>query len=421
MNRHQRRKAQKQSAKRPHEQLLAAAFAQHRAGDVDGAMAGYLQVLAADPRNLDALMNLGHACTAQGRQAEALGHYRRALTLAPDVAAVHHHLGVALLVFGRWDEAAAHLFRAVALQPDRAEAYRDLGSALLQSGRRAEAAQALERAVLLDPLFTTAYVELARAVFDDQRPGPAVDALTRAVASDPGHVWARYLLGVALDLQGQRSAADVQFGSLHPDPKVFAGAVDSWRYVREHRTPATRIFTTTRDTLLHAIAAAPPEGLVLELGVRYGISTRWIAGATGGTVHGFDSFEGLPEGWHIQPRGIYSTHGEVPELPPGVELHVGLFEETLPPFVAATKEPVRFMNVDCDLYSSTRTVLENLGERLVPGAVIVFDEYLINDAWREDEYKAFQEEVARRGLRYEYLAFGIPTGQAAVRVLDAGG
>lgn len=50
----------------------------------------------------------------------------------------------------------------------------------------------------------------------------------------------------------------------------------------------------------------------------------------------------------------------------------------------------------------------------------MFDEYLINDWWREDEYKAFQEAVAQRGWRYEYLAFSLFTGQAVVQILGEG-
>jgi tetratricopeptide (TPR) repeat protein len=417
MNRNQRRHAKHHAAKRPQDAILAAALASHRAGDVAAAVAGYRRVLDLDPRNLDALMNLGHAGAAEGKQAEALRLYRRALAVAPRRAAVHRDLARVLTDFGRWDEAWAHAAQAIALEPDSAEAFFGLGTILLDSGRRAEAVPALERAVVLNPLYADGWVELARALFDPARIGPALDALTRAVASDAGHVWARFLLGVALDLAGQASAAKAQLASLHRDPKVFAGAVDSWRYVQEHRAPTTRLFTTTRETLLHALAAAPAEGLVVELGVRYGITTRWIAAAASGPVHGFDSFEGLPEGWHVQPKGIYSTHGEVPELPANVELHVGLFHDTLPAFLATTAGPLRFAHVDCDLYSSTRTVLEALGDRIVPGSVLLFDEYLINDAWREDEHKAFQEHVAARGLRYEYLAFGIPSGQAAVRVL----
>jgi hypothetical protein len=95
---------------------------------------------------------------------------------------------------------------------------------------------------------------------------------------------------------------------------------------------------------------------------------------------------------------------------------VGLFDDTLPPMLAKHAGPVRLVNVDCDLYSSTRTALTLLADRLVPGSVLVFDEYLVNDRWREDEYKAFRELVEERALRYEYLAFNLVTGQAVVRM-----
>lgn len=416
MNRRTRRMAQAK-ARAPHETLLTQAIAHHRAGELALALEGYRRVLEIAPRNVDALMNVGHLHTAEGRQSAALAAYRRALEAGPVHAGVHHHLANALCTFGRYDAALAHYAQAIALEPGRAEAHQDLGVALLEIGRKAEAIEALSRATIINPLLGAAYTQLARAAFDDRDPKAAIDALTRAVLSDAGDVWARFLLAVALDLSGNRKAADEHLASLHPDRAVFAGAADSWRYVREHRGPGTRFFTTTREVLLHALSHAGVEGMTLELGVRYGISTRWIAGATSGPVHGFDSFEGLPEDWHIQPKGIYSTHGEVPELPANVALHVGLFSDTLPPFVKETAGPIRFMNVDCDLYSSTRTALDALADRVVPGTVIVFDEYLLNDRWREDEFKAFQELVAERGWRYEYLAFGFPTGQAAVKIL----
>jgi len=134
-------------------------------------------------------------------------------------------------------------------------------------------------------------------------------------------------------------------------------------------------------------------------------------------VHGFDSFEGLPEQWHVQPKGAYSTCGEVPEVPPNVELHIGWFDATLPVFVGKNDQPVRFINVDCDLYSSTKTVLDQLAPRIQPGTVLVFDEYVGNDRWRQDEFKAFQEAVVEHGWRYEYLAFSVTDFQGSVRIL----
>jgi hypothetical protein len=48
------------------------------------------------------------------------------------------------------------------------------------------------------------------------------------------------------------------------------------------------------------------------------------------------------------------------------------------------------------------------------GSVIVFDEYIGNEKWREDEYKAFQEAVKKYGWTYEYIAFSVFTKQVAV-------
>ena len=44
-------------------------------------------------------------------------------------------------------------------------------------------------------------------------------------------------------------------------------------------------------------------------------------------------------------------------------------------------------------------------------------EYLMFEDWRDHEFKAFQEFIADRGLRYEYMAFGIFSKQALVRIL----
>jgi tetratricopeptide (TPR) repeat protein len=403
------------------QRTLDLALEQHQKGQLDPAIEGYRVVLAAAPQQIDALMNLGAALTSAGRPGEAAIQLRRARAAAPDLARLHNDAGLCFAELGRWEEALDAFQAAATLAPAAGTPWKNLGRALVEVGREADAVTALQQAVLVEPLLAEAWFELARATFDAARPGPAIEALTRAVASDPAFVFARFLLGAALDLAGDARAAAHQFASLHEDKSVLAGAVDSWRYARERRTPATRFFLATRKTLLFALEQATLEGLSLELGVRYGMSARWIAEAAPGRIlHGFDSFEGLPEAWHIQPKGVYSTHGERPEVPANVELHVGLFEETLPRFCASSAGPVRFLNVDCDLYSATKTALDVLGDRLVEGTIVVFDEYLVNDRWREDEHKAFQEAVAARKWQYEYLAFNLFTGQAVVRMGGVG-
>ncbi len=171
------------------------------------------------------------------------------------------------------------------------------------------------------------------------------------------------------------------------------------------------------ELVRYALEQADKPGLTLEFGVGRGKSMRWIAPRVEGTVHGFDSFEGIQEHWNGNPIGSFAQK-KLPKVPGNVEFHVGYFDATLPAFLAAHPEPVAFLHVDSDLYSSTVTVFDALGDRLQPGAVILFDEYYNFHRWQQHEFRAFQEFVGRVGLRYEYIAYSVTGQQVAVRVLE---
>jgi hypothetical protein len=159
------------------------------------------------------------------------------------------------------------------------------------------------------------------------------------------------------------------------------------------------------------------DGLYLEFGVGRGKSMRWIAPRVEGTVHGFDSFEGIQEHWNGNPIGSFAQ-SKRPSVPDNVLFHVGYFDATLPGFLETYEEPVAFLHVDCDLYSSTVTIFEGLGDRLQPGAIVLFDEYYNFHRWQQHEFRAFQEFVERSGLEYEYIAFSVTGQQVAVRILE---
>jgi hypothetical protein len=173
------------------------------------------------------------------------------------------------------------------------------------------------------------------------------------------------------------------------------------------------------DLLGFALSRAPQEGLVLEFGVEKGASLRHLAGLTARTVHGFDSFEGLPGDWHgtREAKGAFSLQGRLPKVPGNARLHVGWFDATLPAFLAADPAACALIHVDCDIYASTVSVFTNLGPRIRPGTVIVFDEYFNYPGWRQHEYKAFQEFIAASGLQYRYLGFSAEKGHVAVRIV----
>ena len=82
------------------------AFDAHLKGALDGAVAGYQEVVAAQPTHVDAWGNLCIALCNLGRAEEAAEAGRRALALRPDIAALNINLAAALKVLGQFGDAA---------------------------------------------------------------------------------------------------------------------------------------------------------------------------------------------------------------------------------------------------------------------------------------------------------------------------
>lgn len=201
--------------------------------------------------------------------------------------------------------------------------------------------------------------------------------------------------------------------------RVLAAA-SSADYLGRHMRMARNLKKS--DALLEfALSQCSLEGLVLEFGVFQGKSLRYIAGCVGQTrtVYGFDSFEGLPEDWTgFQRKGRFALEGTAPRFEePNIELVPGWFDRTLPAFLAAHGGPARFIHADADLYSSTVTILTALRARIVPGTVIVFDEYFNYPGWEHHEFRAFREFIGESGLRYEYLGYASGEFAVAVRIV----
>ena len=188
-------------------------------------------------------------------------------------------------------------------------------------------------------------------------------------------------------------------------------------YIQEHMADAM-LFPNRKALFADCVARVPSDGLMLEFGVEKGVSTRQLAALTPRTIHGFVSFEGLPEDWSgtEERRGKFSTAGRAPQVPGNVTLHTGWFEDTLPPFKEHHQGPITFVHMDCDLYASARTVLWGLGDRFVPGTIIIFDEYFNYPNWQQHEFRAFQEFVKAFAVKYRYLGFSIKNGHVAVEL-----
>ena len=174
--------------------------------------------------------------------------------------------------------------------------------------------------------------------------------------------------------------------------------------------------TSSAELLSKALALVKGDGLICEFGVFSGRSINYIASRVDTKVYGFDSFEGLPERWRDGfDRGVFKVDG-LPKVSENVVLIKGWFDKTLPEFVKNQSKSVAFLHIDCDLYSSTKVVFDNLGEKIKPGCVIVFDEYFNYPEWREGEIKAFHEFLEKYQLKYEYIGYNAKHQQAAVMI-----
>ena len=141
-------------------------------------------------------------------------------------------------------------------------------------------------------------------------------------------------------------------------------------------------------------------------------------------VHGFDSWRGLPETWRttgagfsagLTQKGSFDLGGNVPCcFASNVHLHAGEFNTSLPRFLAeeallASQElPIALLHIDCDLYSSTLTVLDHLARRLRPGSFLIFDELINYPTYRDHELKAAREVFRRHGICLEPIAVKRP-------------
>lgn len=146
----------------------------------------------------------------------------------------------------------------------------------------------------------------------------------------------------------------------------------------------SRLISPDRVAVIERLCRlAPAEGVGAEVGVYQGGSLRHIAQAmTPRRVFGFDTFSGLPvEHWHsteihlpgdFADTSLCAVAHDLRDLG-NVFLVPGLFPDS-------TREYHRllqyaFVHLDVDFYAATKACLEWFWSRMLPGGIIVVDDY----------------------------------------------
>lgn len=156
-------------------------------------------------------------------------------------------------------------------------------------------------------------------------------------------------------------------------------------------------------------------GDTAETGVWRGSSSWFICdhfAGSGKTHHGFDSFEGLSA-----PSDADGTYWRTGDLTTGVDVarevlagfDVRLYEGWIPErFHEVDEVTFCLVHVDVDLYEPTRDSIEFFYPRLVPGGLLVFDDYGFETC--PGARRAVDESMADR----PEPVIESPTGQAFV-------
>lgn len=110
-----------------------------------------------------------------------------------------------------FEDSIGHLRRVIELAPDLADAHNDLGAAYLRSESFELARHELETAVALDPDAPIPHANLALALLALGRPGEAEDEARKALRRDPLSPAANYAAGAALELKANSAEEAVRF------------------------------------------------------------------------------------------------------------------------------------------------------------------------------------------------------------------
>jgi hypothetical protein len=122
--------------------------------------------------------------------------------------------------------------------------------------------------------------------------------------------------------------------------------------------------------------------------------------------YGFDTFTGLPETWVVFTESIekntFDVGGNIPKIDDDrISFIKGLFQETLPEFLENYNNNHQLViHNDSDLYSSTLYVLTLAHKIIVPGTIIIFDEFssILN------EFRALEDYTSSYLRDYEVIA-----------------
>ena len=376
------------------------------------------QLLSEFPESIFLHNIIAESYSRLGDDKKAVFHYEQAIEIEPCPAEqnmqrdnkinYHNNVAVSLKSLGFLDRSEQHLKAALKINPLFSPAYNNYGNLLNDRADIKGAQDCFLKAIDIDENSFRAYWNLHSTVCDADTAQAIVEMCLKA---EPMYRDAIFTLAGMNAFKGDQSHFDLLLKSEFSEDPILKSI--EWILSLEEKPT---LHFNRWSIFDFAVSLSNRSRPFYEFGVWMGDSFRYLMKSYE-KGFGFDTFEGLPEDWRSVPKGSYSSFGNVPEISGG-EFIVGEFDKTLPTFFATERPKAALINLDADLYGSTLSALKNARSVIDEQTVIIFDEFIINKGWQQDEFRALNEFCALFDLRYEVVALSLYTKQVVTRIIS---
>jgi predicted O-linked N-acetylglucosamine transferase (SPINDLY family) len=204
---------------------LQSAWQLQQAGHLPEAARIYADILRSEPRNFDALNQLGIIYLQTRHFADADRLFAAAAQINSESPELFYNKGCALQGLSRPADALASFARALALKPDFVEARNNRGVTLLAMKRYKEALACFDRVIEANPRLAIVQNNRATALLELEQPEEALAAANAALREVPNMAEALYSRGSALTRLGRRQEALTQFDAAIAVDPSYADAL----------------------------------------------------------------------------------------------------------------------------------------------------------------------------------------------------
>jgi len=366
----------------------------------------YKKILDIDSNHIKSIFLLGSLQIQTKNFKSSVETLTKVIQIHPNHKIALNYLGIAFYKLGEHKKAAEYYKKSIQIDPNYSEAYNNLGLVFNKLGEHKKAIEYYKKGIKIDPNNSDAYWNLhSHASNIDE----ALNILKKLYKIDNTFTNSKIMISALNAYKGNFN----DFNDLMKSANSNNPMTRSVNWVLS-LPKIPKIFFNRWDFFNAIITLADQSRPFYEFGVWNGISFKYLIN-TFKKGFGFDTFCGLPEDWHNEPSGTYSSFGSIPKIKGG-EFIVGKFEDTLPKFFSQKRPLASIINFDADLYSSTLCALNNAKEVIDKNSILIFDEFLINDHWEKDEYKALNDFCNNLNIEYDVVAISFYSKQVAVKL-----